>query len=174
MKFCIVYRYIDLKDNKTKYIGIITRRSKKRCKEDRLKEHRVKDWWANGNYKIEYFTVYSRTDAEAFESHLIALYKTYEYYNKAKKDWGLSAYLPTNIGWIHYITYYGQFIQDAARRNIESPKYSIDLDKKYKVWEGKNGFWYTYIPDISSKKRRKLIKRKNKSDIDNFLLKIYG
>ena len=173
MKFCVVYRYIDLKDNITKYIGIITSKSKNRCLEDRLKEHNTRDKWAKGNYRIEYFLVKSRTDAEAFESHLIAYYKTYEYHNKAKKDWGLSAYLPTNIDWKFYITYEDSFTQNKNRRNCET-QYSFIPIKKPKIWKGKNGKWYAYIPDTTKERGYRLVKRVKKVDLENILIDRYG
>jgi hypothetical protein len=33
---------------------------------------------------------------------------------------------------------------------------------KYEVWKGKNGYWYTNIPDTTKPSKRKQIKRKTK------------
>ena len=141
-----VYRYVDLCDNLTKYIGIVASNNSNRCLEDRLKEHRVKDFWSKGHYSVEYFNVRTRTDAEAFESHLIALYKTYNFYNKAKNNWGISDFLPTKIQWKAYVTYNGVFVQNKNRRWSEYPKgytekINFCYEHKYKCWKGKNGFW---------------------------------
>ena len=87
-----VYRYTDLKDNKIKYVGIVW--SKNRTLLQRLNEHLKLDDWCNNNYKIEYLEVANRTEAESLESHFIALYKTYKFYNNAKADWGINSFIP--------------------------------------------------------------------------------
>lgn len=35
----------------------------------------------------------------------------------------------------------------------------------YDIWEGKDGYWRTYIPD--KEKGRKLLKRKNRKDVED-------
>jgi predicted GIY-YIG superfamily endonuclease len=81
----IVYCYIDLKDDLIKYVGLTSRQLAQR-----IKEHKENEAWvSSSSWKILYFTVNTKSESEAWESHLIALYKTYEYYNTAKKDWGL-------------------------------------------------------------------------------------
>ena len=87
-----VYRYTDLKDNKIKYVGIVW--SENRTLSQRLNEHLKLDDWCNNNYKIEYLEVANRTEAESLESHFIALYKTYKFYNNAKADWGINSFIP--------------------------------------------------------------------------------
>lgn len=174
-----VYRYVDLYDNLTKYIGIVASNNLNRCLEDRLKEHRVKDCWAKGNYSVEYFNVRTRTDAEAFESHLIALYRTYNFYNKAKSNWGISDFLPTNINWKEYVTYDGDFVKDKNRRFSEYSKGYKEINEcyyetKYKCWKGKNGFWYSYLPDPTRRYGRKLIRRKKKEELVSFINKFYS
>ncbi len=46
-------------------------------------------------------------------------------------------------------------MEDIQRREKEILK-----KHKYSVWQGKDGSWYTYIPDESKKSRRRLVKRK--------------
>ena len=87
-----VYRYTDLKDNKIKYVGIVW--SKNRTLAQRLNEHLKLDDWCHNNYKVEYLEVANRTEAESLESHFIALYKTYKFYNNAKADWGINSFIP--------------------------------------------------------------------------------
>lgn len=88
------------------YIGIIKpRKQNGDILRERIIEHFRRETWSFGNYKVDYFIVNSRTDAEFFEAHLIALYKTYKYYNIAKSDWGISEYLPNEINWIEYMQY---------------------------------------------------------------------
>ena len=55
----------------------------------------------------------------------------------------------------------------------------IDMQKRkellnthpYSVWEGKNGKWYTYLPD--EEKGRVLKKRTTKEDIEDLIVKYY-
>lgn len=91
-----VYRYIDAESGITKYVGIVY----KSDLEKRLMAHASKDLWAlDGCWKVEYFECENRSEAEAFESHLIALYETHKYYNKAKTNWGLNRFLPDVEKW---------------------------------------------------------------------------
>lgn len=95
----VVYRYIDKKDGLIKYIGIVT--SDKRTLSQRVKEHMSDSWYNNGDWSIEYFTedLDTKGECEAWEGHLIAKYKTYEWYNKAKSNWGLNKNLPEEPEW---------------------------------------------------------------------------
>ena len=87
----IVYRFIDETDNIIKYIGI-TRGDRIY---DRMSLHKLCDIWKDlGIWKIEYFECENKSEAEAFESHLIALYGTDKYFNTMKVGWGLNQYLP--------------------------------------------------------------------------------
>ena len=96
-----VYRYTDLADNIIKYVGIVY--GENRTLKQRVYEHFRDDEWCEGKqWKIEYINVKNRTDAEHFESHFIAIFKTYQYYNDAKSNWGESDYLPTEVDWIEY------------------------------------------------------------------------
>lgn len=175
----IVYRYVDLNDNITKYIGITCKKHKIRSLESRIAEHYKKDKWAKGFYRIDYFVVSCQTDAEAFESHLISLYKTYEYYNKAKANWGISNFLPIRINWKEYITYNNLFSASRKRRDnfcFDFEKtFIIDQSKKNSIWYNKEKQgWSVYIPDESRKNKRRMISRKNKCDLENYLDKLYG
>ncbi len=87
----IVYRYTDLSDGIIKYVGITS----VSIFGNRIYAHQTRDkWWQNKCWKIEYFECDNQSEAEAFEAHLIALYKTGDYYNKQKVGWGLNKYLP--------------------------------------------------------------------------------
>ena len=95
MKPC-VYRYVDTESGITKYVGIVYKGSL----EKRLTAHMCMDPWANDAcWKVEYFECKNRSEAEAFESHLIALYETHKYYNKANANWGLNRFLPDVEEW---------------------------------------------------------------------------
>ena len=95
-----VYRYIDTATSTVKYVGIT---NGKRTIKKRVIEHKREDWYKNCNWIIEYFEVKNQSEAEAFESHLIALYKTYKWYNTMKVGWGINSFLPMQIDkWIKY------------------------------------------------------------------------
>ena len=84
-----VYRYIDMKDNIIKYIGIVW--SENRALLQRVREHQMYDEWCNGKqWKIEYMEIDNKTDCEGLEGHFISLYGTGKWYNKGKKKWGIS------------------------------------------------------------------------------------
>jgi len=86
-----VYRYVDNESGIIKYVGIVY----KGGLEKRLMVHANTDAWAlDACWKVEYFECETRSEAEAFESHLITLYGTDKYYNKAKANWGINKYLP--------------------------------------------------------------------------------
>lgn len=175
----IVYRYTDLNDDTVKYIGIITG-TKNRCLEERLREHNKKNEWSEGHYKIDFFAVNNRTDAEAYESHLIAKYNTQNYYNKAKTGWGISDYLPEQK-WVHYVTYNGKFSMDKSRMKIENdeikrakhaPVFDTDISKRYSIWYSNNQqAWNAYIKDRQGKRKR--LQRKNKEDLIEYLDQYY-
>lgn len=55
------------------------------------------------------------------------------------------------------------------REQIEMNKRKELLEKHpYKIWEGKDGKWYTYLPDKG--KGRRLIKRKSLQDIEDIII----
>ena len=59
-----------------------------------------------------------------------------------------------------------------VQEKIEMNKRKELLEKHpYKIWEGKNGKWYTYIPD--EEKGRVQKERKSKSAIENFIVEFW-
>lgn len=44
---------------------------------------------------------------------------------------------------------------------------------KFKIWQGDNGFWYTYLPDEKKPNKRRLIKKKSEAKIHELLLDYY-
>lgn len=90
-----VYKYTAKETNIVKYVGIAN------IPERRIKEHFKFDSWSTSeSFIIEYFKVSTRSEAEAWESHLISLYNTGKYYNKSKKNWGIIAsFVKINIQW---------------------------------------------------------------------------
>ena len=121
-----VYRYIDENDGIIKYVGIVY----KRMIDVRIKAHAsVDDWRDKGNWRVEYFECENRSVAEAFESHLIALYGTDKYYNKAKKGWGINKYLPDVESWwqtyseSRFTSYESMVVGLAIRKLIKLKKF---------------------------------------------------
>ena len=54
---------------------------------------------------------------------------------------------------------------DTVQQQVEMSERKKYLEShKYKIWQGSNGFWYTYLEG------RKLIKRKNKRDLENIVI----
>ena len=96
----IVYCYIDLRDGIVKYIGITSRKLI-----SRIKEHEKNESWVSlSKWKISYFYVKTKSESEAWESHLIDRYETYKWYNTAKKDWGtIGAYRDIFPEWKTYM-----------------------------------------------------------------------
>ena len=122
-----VYRYIDESDGIIKYVGIVY----KRMIDVRIKAHAsVDDWRDKGNWRVEYFECENRSVAEAFESHLIALYGTDKYYNKAKKGWGINKYLPDVESWwqiyseSRFTSYESMIVGLAIRKLIKMKKFN--------------------------------------------------
>jgi len=90
----VVYRYVDLHDEVIKYVGIVW--SENRTLKQRVKEHFEQDDWCIGGYwRVEYLQkeVKSRIDAELLEAHYISKFKTNEWYNVSKANWGASELL---------------------------------------------------------------------------------
>ena len=85
-----VYRYTDLEDNVIKYVGIVHSGTLA----GRIYNHAAEEWCRGKVWRIEYIECETRAEVEAFEAHLIALYKTYRYYNKCKASWGINHFLP--------------------------------------------------------------------------------
>ena len=83
-----VYRYSQ--NSVVIYIGIVTKGTIR----DRHNNHKWQDKWCNDDLLLEYIELSSKSECEAFESHFIAYYHTYNFYNKAKSDWGLNSFLP--------------------------------------------------------------------------------
>lgn len=91
-----VYKYTDKTDGIVKYVGIVCRQGDNALLK-RLKEHSATDNWAiSHNWKVEYLEVKTKGDAHALEGHFIAFYKSYEWFNKAKSDYGLLSFVDGN------------------------------------------------------------------------------
>lgn len=78
-------------------------------------------------FRVDYIEVNNRTDAEFLESHFIAYYKTFKYFNIAKKNWGESDVYPKGkYKWKVYIIY----DNDLTLKNIEHKKCDPKLFEK--------------------------------------------
>ena len=108
-----VYEYIDKNDNLVKYVGIVN----KQTLLERHNQHLYNDKWCNEkDFYIRFIVVNNRSEAEALESHLIALHKTYNYYNKAKTGWGINSLL------LSYTPNWLVFSPEKCRKTLKSSK----------------------------------------------------
>lgn len=119
-----IYRYTDLEDNLIKYVGIV---HTNRPLYKRIYEHETQySWVKNRKWKIEYIAKTSRTTLEALEAHLIALYKTNQFYNRGKKNWGLCEYIPDiESEWVEYTE------SDKRKNEIKQSTHKKRLDKSF-------------------------------------------
>lgn len=64
-----------------------------------------------------------------------------------------------------------------TKEDLENLEHRIEVQKReellnkhpYSIWQGKNGYWYTKLPD-DKKEQPSLVKRKNKIDIENKII----
>lgn len=60
---------------------------------------------------------------------------------------------------------------NTVKKKIQMKEYQDYLDKhNSRVWQSTDGNWYTYLPE---KDRRRLVKRKNKKDLENLIVDFY-
>ena len=72
-----------------------------------------------------------------------------------------------------------QFIIDSGKIDIKDVQNSMEAMKRkellekhpYKIWQGKDGEWYTYLPRQGN--GRVLKKRKSKSDLEKIIIDYY-
>ena len=61
---------------------------------------------------------------------------------------------------------------ECVQKEVDMIKRKEILEKHpYAVWEGKNGKWYTYLPDVA--KKRVLKKRNSRQDIENLIVEYW-
>ena len=66
----------------------------------------------------------------------------------------------------------GMIDANTIRKKIEMNERKKFIERhEHEIWQGKNGLWYTYLPD--EQKRRKLIKRKTEEEIYDEIVKFY-
>jgi len=102
-----LYRYTDLTDNLIKYNGIVYKDTIEALI-TRLKQH-LNDFYAEDSkwnlyadhkFKIEVLDptqVKTKNDAEMLEAHFIAVSKSWQYLNEAKKSWGKSSFITDDL-----------------------------------------------------------------------------
>lgn len=63
---------------------------------------------------------------------------------------------------------------EMCRRRVAAMKRKELLEKhQFKIWQGTDSYWRTYLPDNSKKTGRRLVKRKEKSDLEKILIGYY-
>lgn len=117
-----VYKYVDIKDQKVKYVGKTTNINK------RIKDHERDKWFLNSTYDIYYIECNTKADMDCLETYFIGYYGSCEYYNVAK-NWGnvtLNLTIDENQ-WILYLNPKDQQIKrlEERRENIRKLKKDI-------------------------------------------------
>ena len=117
INFC-VYRYIDVNDGQIKYIGICNNGTLP----GRHRGHMNDDWFKRGEYVCEYIKLRNQTETEAMEAHLISVYGTDKFYNKAKAGWGKASFIdtPLEIDWNIAPWYDYKHFKESAIESIQS------------------------------------------------------
>ena len=73
---------------------------------------------------------------------------------------------------LKYAVEHGMIDTALVQEKIEMQKREETLNKHpYKIWEDKNGTWYTYLPD--KEKGRVLKKRRNRKDIEDVVIQFW-
>lgn len=68
----------------------------------------------------------------------------------------------------------GMINLEECRVRVTSMKNKELLEKHpYRIWQSKDSFWRTYLPDDSKNTGRRLIKRKEKADLEKILISYY-
>lgn len=74
-----------------------------------------------------------------------------------------------------------RFIIDRGMLDLSDVQNSMEAMKReellkqhpYKIWQGKDGKWYTYLPDEGKKDGRRLVKRGERTDLDNVIVEYW-
>ncbi len=63
---------------------------------------------------------------------------------------------------------------DDVRTKLEMKnRQEILKSHEYKIWQGSNELWYTYLPDTTKKNNRRLIKRKTEEELNTVIVEYY-
>ena len=65
--------------------------------------------------------------------------------------------------------------------NVASVEEKLEMKQKerilnqhpYSIWQGKNEYWYTYLPDSDSPNGRNLVRRKKKESLEGYIVEFY-
>lgn len=112
-----VYKYVDLNDGETKYVGIVNGHNIKDLRK-RIREHKS-DEWVNNDFMIYYLVVENKTDAEFLESAFISYYRTGDFYNISKARWGDTRLVDLrSFKW-------KQFVEEPQERYVQNKQSNI-------------------------------------------------
>lgn len=118
-----IYRYVNKNTEQVEYIGLVYDRPLYK----RIGEHAKMEHWNSQKYRVDYITCSSRTDVEFLEAHFIAKYKTYNYYNEAKKKMGESKLLDDKE--FHWIELYSCIVDGFTPKTIAREYAKMYLEK---------------------------------------------
>lgn len=72
---------------------------------------------------------------------------------------------------LQFIINNGMIDINDIQNSMEAMKREELLNKhQYKIWQGKDGKWYTYLPDESKKDGRRLVKRSEKKSLEDVIV----
>ena len=75
---------------------------------------------------------------------------------------------------LNYVIESGIIDLDTIRAEIEMNERKKFLEKhEYKIWQGSNGKWYTYLPDDRAKSGRRLAKKSSEKALENSIVDFY-
>lgn len=117
-----VYKYVDTKDQKVKYVGKTTNIDK------RIKDHERDEWFLNSIYDIYYIECNTKADMDCLETYFIGYYGSCDYYNVAK-NWGtVTLNLSVDeIQWTLYLSPKEQQIKYLEERQTKIKKLKKDV-----------------------------------------------
>ena len=168
-----VYRYTDKADGIIKYVGIVW--SETRSLLQRIAEHSKYDAWCKGKeWKIEYISenIHSRTDAEYMEAHFVSLFRTGNWYNTAKADWGVSRFIPIHDNW-QLFDIERETLVDKLRKEVEyKNSYISFLEDKIEKLEATVTLYASAeqkLDQLACEEPQKVVTNINQCDTENIV-----
>ncbi|NLZ83334.1 MAG: site-specific integrase [Clostridiales bacterium] len=64
-------------------------------------------------------------------------------------------------------------LSDVQEKLMMTKKQRALNKHKYNIWEGKTGYWYTYLPCDNNSAKRRQIKRKSKTELEEAIINYY-
>lgn len=180
------YRYVEAYTNRVEYVGIVNEGDLYRR---HYLQHTNELWYKHGEYYFQFFQMRNRSETEAMESHLIALYGTHRYGNESKSGWGINSFIPPlhDFMWITadsnaYLAYNNYL--DAIQYDGCIEEDGDDIGYPIEYYDDPLCFWSFYNNynklhgiecDLTNRKTIEVKKRTNNisASLDSFYSKYY-